>query len=331
MKTTLPGKILALQILQTFRLLIPWLAVGCVFLALLPRAGELTRCLDRLCIEWIAMALALCLVYRLLNAGVWAWILESLGHRVPYFGAMRVWLTSESLRWLPGSIWGLCTRVDGARGLGVPATIASLSLPVELTITITSWGCVAFVGLAVSGLGTRFLLSCANWLAPICTTVVAAPVVVRLGWPILARQPWFRAYRERLQAVSKSQINPGSLTRSALFYAALNAINGLGFWLILIGMGYQHAVSPALAIGVNAVGWLVGFFAIGVPGGIGVREAGAAFLLGSVMPWQEAVLAGVLWRIVQLAAELASLLPWLFVGNGKARASHCSLPNQGSL
>jgi uncharacterized membrane protein YbhN (UPF0104 family) len=87
----------------------------------------------------------------------------------------------------------------------------------------------------------------------------------------------------------------------------------LGFWLILTGMGYGHAVSPALAICANAIGWLIGFFAIGVPGGIGVREAGTALFLAPVMPWQEAVLAGILWRVVQIVAELASLVPWLFV------------------
>ena len=70
-------------------------------------------------------------------------------------------------------------------------------------------------------------------------------------------------------------------------------------------MGYQHAVSPSLAVGVNAVGWLIGFFAIGVPGGIGVREAGSALLLTPNLLWGEALLAAVLWRAVQMGAELA--------------------------
>jgi uncharacterized membrane protein YbhN (UPF0104 family) len=85
-------------------------------------------------------------------------------------------------------------------------------------------------------------------------------------------------------------------------------------------MGYGHTVSPTLAICANAIGWLIGFFAIGVPGGIGVREAGTALLLVPVMPWHEAALAGILWRVVQIVAELASLIPWLFVGRNGSRA-----------
>jgi glycosyltransferase involved in cell wall biosynthesis/uncharacterized membrane protein YbhN (UPF0104 family) len=330
-RTRKPGKVLGSQILGTVRLLVPWVAVGCVVLALLPRAGELRRCLDRLSVGYLAIALALCLVYRFLNAGIWAWILESLGHRIAYLSGMRVWLISESLRWLPGSIWGLCSRVDAARSLGVPTAIASVSLPVELAVTIASWGIVAFVGLAVSGHGVRLLVSYANWLAPICVIVLAVPTGLKLTGPILARQAWVRAVLERLETVSKLQLDLGSLIRSGLFYAALNAINGLGFWLIVAGIGYQHAVNPALAIGANAVGWLVGFFAIGVPGGIGVREAGAALLLAPLIPWKEAALAAVLWRLVQIVAELASLFPWLLIRDGKGRSWRCPLPNESLL
>jgi glycosyltransferase involved in cell wall biosynthesis len=311
--TTKSGNAVGSQILRSLRLAAPWLALGCVGLALVPRAGELRQCLSRLSIGCLAMALVLCLAYRLLNAGVWTWILSSLGHRVPYFGGMRVWLTSESLRWLPGNIWGFCSRVDGARALGVPATIASISLPAELIVTIASWSIVAVVSLFLSGSGGRFLEAGAHWLPMLCATVIAGPIALIAAWPALTRQSRLRTGLERAQALCQVRFNRGSLVRSALFYVALNAINGLGFWLILIGMGYAHTVSPALAVCANAVGWLIGFFAIGVPGGIGVREAGAALVLAPVMPWQEAVLASVLWRVVQIVAELAALFPWLFV------------------
>ena len=313
------------RILQSLRLAAPWVALGCVGLALVPRADEMRQYLYRLSVGWLIAALALCLVYRLLNAGVWTWILGSLGHRVPYFSAMRVWLTSESLRWLPGSIWGFCSRVDGARTLGVPAKIASISLPAELMVTVASWSIVAVASLLSSGIGGHLLAPEAHWFPTLCAAVIAGPIALIAAWPALARQSWFRAGLERARPLFELRFNRDSLVRSALFYTALNATNGLGFWFILIGMGYGHTVSPALAICVNAIGWLIGFFAIGVPGGIGVREAGAAFLLVSVMPWQEAVLGGILWRVVQIVAEVASLIPCLFVSRNGPRVKVDSL------
>jgi uncharacterized membrane protein YbhN (UPF0104 family) len=279
---------------------------------------------------YLAIALALCLTYWFLNAGVWAWILEALGHPIPYVTGMRVWLTSESLRWLPGSIWGFCSRVDAARRLGVPTAIASISLPVELSVVIASWGFVAVGGLAVSGLGIRLVTLGANWILPLLAILGVVLIAGRIVWPIISRQHWFEAGLERLKRVLNLDLRRPVLVRSGFVYALLNSAHGLGFWLMLAGMGYQHTVGPAAAIGANAAGWLLGFFAIGVPGGIGVREAGAALLLSPIIPWHEAVLAAGLWRVLQIVAELAALLPWLIFGGGEMRARLNSLAEERS-
>jgi glycosyltransferase 2 family protein len=307
------------QILKIIRRLVPWLAVGCVVFALLPRAAELKLCLIRMNTEYLVIALALCLAYWFLNAGVWSGILESLGFPLPYFTGMRVWLTSESLRWLPGVIWKFCSRVNAASGLGVPVAIASISLPIELAVVVITWGIVAFAGLALSGLGTRILGACAAWLAPICVAILVVLFGLRLAWPVFSRQPRFRAALDRLQTVLGLHLKPRPLIRSGLVYTVLNIFHGVGFWLMLAGMGYQHSVSPAAAIGANAVGWIVGSLAIIFPGGIGVREASVALILSPLMPWQEATLAAALWRALQIVAELAALLPWLFIGGTERR------------
>ena len=60
-----------------------------------------------------------------------------------------------------------------------------------------------------------------------------------------------------------------------------------------------------------------------VPGGIGIRESATALLLSPLMPWQEAALAAVLWRALQIVAELMSLAPWLFF-SGKPASTPAS-------
>jgi glycosyltransferase 2 family protein len=325
------GKSLSRRILQTARVLAPWVAITCVVLALGSQADQLRRCLERLNPWLLALASLFCILYRVFNAGVWVWILAALGHRIPYLQGTRAWLTSESLRWLPGSIWGFCSRVDAAKNLGVPATVASISLPVELAVTIISWTIVAFVGLLVSGLGARLLATYAIWVMAVGGLAILLLLTVKLTGPILARQRWFISAFARVRGVLKVRPNPAALFRAALFYTALNAANGLGLWLILFGMGYSQVVSPAAAIGVNAAGWLVGFFAIGVPGGIGVRESASALLLAPFIPWQEAILASVLWRLIQIVAEFGSLLPCLFLRQDTARTDRSALRGTVSL
>jgi hypothetical protein len=320
------------KFLTVFRLVIPWLAVGCVILALLPRAGELRQCIQRLGYVSLAPAFALCLGYWFFNAGVWTWILESLGYSLPYLVGVRAWLTSESLRWLPGGVWKFASRVVAAQNLGIPLAIASLSLPVELAAAVVSWVIVALGGILLSGLGGRFLAAYANWILPIAGAAGCGLLIVCLAWPILSRWKWIRARLEQLGKILKAKPNFRALLKAEMLYIFLNIFHGLGLWLMLAGMGYGHTVSPAAAVGANAVGWLVGFFAMVIPGGMGVRETATAFLLSPVMPWQEAALAAVLWRVLQIAAELVSLAPWLFFGSKPALApatiSPSSLPRE---
>jgi hypothetical protein len=56
-----------------------------------------------------------------------------------------------------------------------------------------------------------------------------------------------------------------------------------------------------------------------------VREAGASLLLTPLIPWPEAALAAIIWRAVQIAAEMATLLPWLFFGYGRSVANSDAL------
>jgi glycosyltransferase 2 family protein len=300
------------KLLIAFRLIVPWLAVGCVILALMPRAGDLRQCVQRLGYASLAPAFGLCLGYWFFNAGVWSWILESLGYPIEYLTSVRVFLTSESMRWLPGGVWKFASRVVAAQNLGIPLAVASLSLPVELATVVTSWIIVAVGGIIFSGLAGRFIAAYSQWLLPVGGVILGGCLLICLVWPILSRQPWIRAKFELLRAMAKVKPNLRALVKAELMYIFLNVFHGIGLWLMLAGMGYQHAVSPAAAVGANAVGWLVGFFAMVIPGGMGVRETATAFLLSPVMPWQEAALAAVLWRALQIVAELVSLSPWLF-------------------
>jgi uncharacterized membrane protein YbhN (UPF0104 family) len=306
-----------------FRLIAPWLAVGCVILALLPRAGDLQKCVQRLGYASLAPAFGLSLGYWLFNAGVWSWILESLGYPIPYLIAVRVFVTSESTRWLPGGVWKFASRVVASQSLGIPVAVASLSLPVELAAAVVSWIIVALAGIIFSGLAGRFITTYSKWFLPGSGAAVGGVLLLCFIWPILSRQLWIRARLEQLRAMLKVKPNLRALVKAELMYIVLNVLHGVGLWLMLAGMGYQQTVNPAAAVGANAVGWLVGFFAMVIPGGMGVRETATAFLLSPLMPWQEAALAAVLWRALQVVAELVSLAPWLFF-SGKPMPSLAS-------
>jgi glycosyltransferase 2 family protein len=307
------------RVLTVLRRLAPWIAFGGVALALARYGHQMLEAWLRLPLSSLIAASSLCFGYRLLNAGGWAWVLKALGAPLPFLTALRIWLISESLRWLPGSIWGFCSRVDSARQAGVPTLMAGLSLPVELGLTVISWITLAAGCLFPSGLAYRLVaphLGSAAALSAACAIVL---LVAGLTLWSLRRQPTMT--RAFAQAKALLGLRPDTLLllKTGLYYTALNGMNGVGFWILLAGLGYRSQVDLPTAIGANAAGWLAGFFAVGVPGGIGVREGCTALVLSSLMPWQEATFAAFIWRLIQVCTEFATLIPCLTLPKARLR------------
>jgi hypothetical protein len=307
------------RILAVLRQLAPWIALGAVAVGLAPYGHQLLGAWLRLPLASLLAASAVCLIYRLLNAGGWAWVLKALGAPLPFLTALRIWLISESLRWLPGSIWGFCSRVDSARQAGVPALTASLSLPVELGITVASWAAVAVGCLLPSGLAYRLVEPHLDIAVSIGAACAAGIIVAGLTAWFLRRWEVLRKGFARMKVLLGLRPDAILLVKTGLFYTVLNGLNGVGLWILLVGLGYQNQVDLPAAIGANAIGWLAGFFAIGVPGGIGVREGCTALVLSSLMPWQEATLAAFIWRLLQVCIEVATLVPCLTLPKPRPR------------
>lgn len=292
-----------LTMLKRCRTWLPLVALVCLAVAVGPKLGEAGEAWSRANGLALAAAAILATAYRWVNAGIWAWILESLGHPLPFTRAADLWLMSESLRWVPGGLWGFAARVESAHEAGVPRVVATVSLVVELMVTVLSWAFLAFA--AGSGVWVMLAGRAPAWLPVVLLGVVGLGLIAVL---VFHRRPG--RIGDGLRALTEAaRRRPRILLRALLAYTALNALNGFCFWLVLGALDPAMRVDPGLAIASNSAGWLIGFFSFAVPGGIGVRELGSAALLSTVLPWREAALAALVWRLLQIVAELASLIP----------------------
>lgn len=77
--------------------------------------------------------------------------------------------------------------------------------------------------------------------------------------------------------------------------------NSIGFYLILGGFGPIH--QPFLVIAAYATAWTIGFIAIPIPSGVGIREAVLVGILHGSFPSSVIVAASVYHRLVSIAAE----------------------------
>jgi hypothetical protein len=265
---------------------------------------------EHLHFQWIALAMGFCLVYRVLNAYGWVLVLRSLGTSMQPVAGVRLWLVTETLRWLPGGVWGMFSRAARARAAGVPAVAASLSLPLELLLSIVAWGITACAGLGLSGTTRAWLARLPTFWLALCgaglVLTVAATFALAQWRPSAAISKKLHGLVGGLRLLKESRPKAAWLAVIIAFYVALSFLNGAAF-LAVLRATCDSPPSLLIAVGVNAAGWLIGFFAFFAPTGLGVREGALSAMLAPLMPIDAAIVGALLWRLIQIVVELVCL------------------------
>lgn len=309
---------------KTLKMLALGIAVTIAVLALHKMGAQVGNVLAHADWSLIALAVAGLTLYQWLNAGTWKDVFAGLGLTVSRSATARVWIESESMKWLPGGIWGYGSRVVNARKLGADLRPASAALAIELSLTVIAWSAAALWILPTAtghDLTTRFTTWISQTTAqPWAVAAVAQLAVLGVMLSSRSRAALGQILRRFIPSVQGMKLQPRSLVRAFVSYLALCLLNGTLLWLVTLAIPGLSA-PWASVIGIGGVAWLVGFFAIGIPGGIGVREAALAGLLVWHGPMDAAVAAAVLFRAAQVLAELIALGSSLLVSWKNARNS----------
>jgi glycosyltransferase 2 family protein len=295
---------------RLLKLVVAGVVLASILAALRNNGEDLLGRLEHVSVARILVALGMCAVYRVVNAYGWVLVLRALGYRIRSWVGVRIWLVSESLRWLPGSVWGLVSRVSEAGAEGVPTLTASLSAPLELTLTIAAWSVVALVGFGASG--TLGVLASRVPTLYIAGALLGGLATLGAALALAQWAPTGRFARKlhgllaSLHQLRRLPLHVGWLGATLAFYVALAFFNGVTFMVVLSASSDLH---PGLlaSSGINAAGWLLGFFAFFAPSGLGVREATTTALLAPLMPRDAAVVGALLWRVIQIVVELVCL------------------------
>lgn len=238
-----------------------------------------------------AAAAGLSVVGLLCALGAWRTLLGPRGRRGVAWG----FYVSQLGKYVPGGIWQPAGQIGYAARTTGSLSHAGASYAV-FAVTQTVAGAVLGATLAVAH----------PELAPISRIALLGGAAFLL---LLDRRWMVRALgllgRVKLLRGEPTIPGQGEIVASCLWSVGTLLANGLAYAILLAGLG--AGAFPAAAIPALALAWVVGFLALPVPSGIGVREGVLVAALASVAPVAGVIAASVYQRLAVIAAEVAMI------------------------
>jgi hypothetical protein len=239
---------------------------------------------------WVVLSIGLVLVTYLIQIESWRRVLAGWRQRLPYRAAARIWLVANLGRYLPGKVWTVAGMVVLVQRAGVAGWAGTASAVAMQALAFGTGVAAAVWGLPAADLGMSLAVGLA--VAVGLLLAMGSAKLIRLANRWLSGAP--------LQPLPPLAVLSGAVL---MFIGWLGY--GLAFWALARGIGATQISIPT-AVGVFATGYLVGWIAIVLPAGVGVREGMFLELLRPAIGAGGAVVLSVASRLVLTVTELAA-------------------------
>ena len=246
---------------------------------------------------WIAGSVLVVFSTYAVLIEAWRRVVVSMGERLPFLAAARIWFLASFGKYVPGKVWALAGAAVLAQRAGVDPSAAVAGALVLQVLSLTSGAAVVAIT------APDVFQSVGQGSQPVLALVILLSVlaVVALTWqPVL---DWISGLLPsswpRLRAISP-------LVLGAAFVANVAAWCAYGVALLLLTRGLLPVVALSLpqAIGVFTCSYIVGFLALFAPGGLGPRESVFLLMLSGQVGLKAAAALAIASRLLLTATEL---------------------------
>ncbi len=237
---------------------------------------------------------------------IWQSILAHLGSRLGLRLCLRVYLASEFVRYIPGNVWHVLTRILWVGRYGVSRPVAFASMTIELITKLAAGMFVFSVSLlfwrdfgAVGSLLHGPLVDILGLASILALLIVLHPRVLNgllnLALRLLKRDP------------VQLTLRYNDILLITLAWCASWFVAGCAFYILMLALWPDAPfVALPICIGIYALAWDIGFVSFITPSGLGVREAAIVglFALALPLPVGLATVLALLSRFVSTIAEV---------------------------
>jgi len=232
--------------------------------------------------------------YLLLSAEVWRRMLRRItGTGTAYPAAYSQMAAVAIGKYIPGKIWGFVARTGQLHRHDVPAGLSVFCSIVE-QILVLAGGAIVVVSA-----GFIAFPEYTSALVLLGAILLVGLVVISARLPAIVR--WLRR-RQADANIADNATGFGLIgfLQFAAAYAVLWLISGLILSVIFFSLfdAVANTENIAALVLANTLGFIVGFFAVFAPGGLGVREATTVAILAPFLPLREVLIAAIALRTV---------------------------------
>ena len=245
----------------------------------------------------INLVLSLLLGLAAMTSIGWIWVtmIVARSHNVRHRNAMAWYFTGQLGKYVPGGIWPIVGRAELAVRNGIPRLDAYASTGLSLVTTYAA--AVVTIGIGAAATTGHRLIA----------VLIAVSLVLAFA---AFSQPSLRAaiirVATRVSPSASSLTDPKRLARLTVVHIPAWILMSLSTSVTATAFGAKISIADMLFI--TTTSWLAGFVVVGVPGGIGVREAVFTSLAGGIIGTPMAVSLALMSRVVFIAVDLTGAL-----------------------
>ena len=277
-------------------LLIGLAGVGFVIRTIIRERDEIGETLTSANPTWLVLA-GLAVLAAMTTIG-WNWLVI-LGRRdteLPLGAGLMWYFVGQLGKYVPGGIWPIVGRAELATRAGATRSTAYQATALSMFATYGAAVVVAVFAGLVSPTDRRLI-----------ALALALGTLIVLGLLVMpaARERILRTIRR----FTKRELNLPEGTRVLLDLARhipVWLLIALGNVFIVVALGGDIDLGIVIDLTfATALSWVIGFVVVGVPGGLGVREATFIALMSDQLGLALATSVALSSRVISIAADLA--------------------------
>lgn len=247
------------------------------------------------------MAYITFVIANIFMTGIWYILLKKLRARINLLSSIAIWSVSTLGKYIPGKGWQFVGIVYIAKMLGVDY---------EISVAASLIGQILAV---VAGLIISFSILKTH-VPPVFVTFFIALSLLFI-YPVFLN--WLLRFFSKItgRSIKEISLSAKDTIFVTLLYFAGWLIFGIAFNFLTVSILPESGFNMIKAAKIFVSSYLLGLFAVFVPGGLGIREGVMAYLLGRNIPTYLASFISIYARLIVTLAELSLTLFGIFYLN----------------